>query len=146
MKQSDALDYEIRSSWWASKLDWTNAQCWAGRYYAWKVNRKWARYQQNIESTNEMQELRNEMAARRAREAVGSPFPMPESDPYEYDHIKAGDLRVMEVFWGMAMHSGWKVHKAVSVLPDGSAYEMTLKRKKEPPSRLTGAGAAVECR
>lgn len=40
----DFLDYEIRSSWWASSISWNWAQDLAGRYFAWKVKRKYSRY------------------------------------------------------------------------------------------------------
>lgn len=38
------LDYEIRSSWWASWIGWNWGQELSGRYMAWKVKRKYARY------------------------------------------------------------------------------------------------------
>ncbi len=41
------LDYEIRSSWWASWIGWNWGQELAGKYFAWKVKRKYARYNQS---------------------------------------------------------------------------------------------------
>ena len=41
------LDYEIRSSWWASWIGWSWGQELSGRYFAWKVKRKYARYKQS---------------------------------------------------------------------------------------------------
>jgi len=40
------LDYEISSSWWASWIGWNWGQELAGKYFAWKVKRKYARYKQ----------------------------------------------------------------------------------------------------
>jgi hypothetical protein len=34
------LDYEIRSSWWASWIGWNWGQELSGSYFAWKVKRK----------------------------------------------------------------------------------------------------------
>jgi hypothetical protein len=41
------LDYEIRSSWWASLISWDWGQKLSGKYYAWKTSRKYARYKQS---------------------------------------------------------------------------------------------------
>jgi hypothetical protein len=41
------LDYEIRSSWWASWIGWNWLQELSGKYFAWKVRRKYARYEQS---------------------------------------------------------------------------------------------------
>lgn len=41
------LDYEIRSSWWASWIGWDWGQELSGRYFAWKASRKYARYKQS---------------------------------------------------------------------------------------------------
>jgi hypothetical protein len=40
------LDYEIRSSWWASWIGWDWGQELSGKYFAWKTSRKYARYKQ----------------------------------------------------------------------------------------------------
>lgn len=40
----DVLDYEIRSSWWASWIGWNWGQELAGKYFAWKTTKKYARY------------------------------------------------------------------------------------------------------
>jgi len=40
----DILDYEIRSSWWASRIFWGWGHSLSAKYYAWKVNLKWKRY------------------------------------------------------------------------------------------------------
>jgi hypothetical protein len=40
----DALDYEIRSSWWACWISNDILQTVSGKYFAWKVNRKYMRY------------------------------------------------------------------------------------------------------
>lgn len=41
------LDYEIRSSWWASWISWDFGQELSGKYFAWKTSRKYARYKQS---------------------------------------------------------------------------------------------------
>jgi hypothetical protein len=41
------LDYEIRSSWWASCIGWDWGQELSGKYFAWKTSRKYARYKQS---------------------------------------------------------------------------------------------------
>jgi hypothetical protein len=38
------LDYEIRSSWWASWIGFDYGQELAGKYFAWKAKRKYNRY------------------------------------------------------------------------------------------------------
>lgn len=38
------LDYEIKSSWWASSISNPYLQDLASRYFAWKVRRKYGRY------------------------------------------------------------------------------------------------------
>lgn len=38
-----ALDYEVQASWWASWISNDFLQGLAGRYFAWKVNRKMGR-------------------------------------------------------------------------------------------------------
>lgn len=41
------LDYEIRSSWWASLISWEWGQNLAGKYFAWKAIRKYTRYKKS---------------------------------------------------------------------------------------------------
>ena len=41
------LDYEIRSSCWAGWIGWNWGQEISGKYFAWKVKRKYARYKQS---------------------------------------------------------------------------------------------------
>lgn len=41
------LDYEIRSSWWASWIGWNWGQEISGKYFAWKASKKYARYKQS---------------------------------------------------------------------------------------------------
>lgn len=40
---AEALNYEIRSSWWAGKISYIWAQKLAAIYFAWKVNSKLAK-------------------------------------------------------------------------------------------------------
>lgn len=49
MKQSDILDYEVRSSWWTGLTPYFLHGL-AAAYFAWKVNRKWKRYLYSLES------------------------------------------------------------------------------------------------
>lgn len=48
----DILDYEIRSSWWAWCVPFAWMQNLAGMYFAWKVERKHARYVRSVETLN----------------------------------------------------------------------------------------------
>jgi len=41
------LDYEIRSSWWASWIGWNWGRELSGKYFAWKTIRKYARYKKS---------------------------------------------------------------------------------------------------
>lgn len=41
----EILDYEIRASWWAHLIGNDRIQDVAARYFAWKVRRKYARYE-----------------------------------------------------------------------------------------------------
>lgn len=41
---SSILDYEVRSSWWASLVSNYYLQKLSGRYFAWKIKRKYNRY------------------------------------------------------------------------------------------------------
>ena len=47
IEMMEALDYELRSSWWASLIFWDWGQEMAGSYFAWKVKRKHRRYIQS---------------------------------------------------------------------------------------------------
>lgn len=40
----DILNYEVRSSWWASWIGWSWGQDLASKYFAWNVRRKHRRY------------------------------------------------------------------------------------------------------
>jgi hypothetical protein len=40
------LEYEVKSSRWAYLIGWDWLQKISGRYFAWKVSRKYARYKQ----------------------------------------------------------------------------------------------------
>lgn len=41
------IDYEIKSSWWASSVSNPYLQDLGGKYFAWKVKRKYGRYKLN---------------------------------------------------------------------------------------------------
>ncbi len=51
------LYYEVHASWWAPWLfcDWMHTL--AGKYFAWKVKRKYARYQRSLEVRDELEKL-----------------------------------------------------------------------------------------
>jgi hypothetical protein len=40
----EILDYEVRSSWWASYISWALGQELSAKYFAWKVRWKYNRY------------------------------------------------------------------------------------------------------
>ncbi len=44
---STLLDYEIRASWWAMLIGFSFGYELAGKYFAWKTSRKYARYKQS---------------------------------------------------------------------------------------------------
>lgn len=44
MSRSEILDYEIRASWWAPSVSHPWLQELTGRYFAWKVKRKYGRW------------------------------------------------------------------------------------------------------
>jgi NTP pyrophosphatase (non-canonical NTP hydrolase) len=48
------LQYEIRSSWWASYISNPYLQDLSGKYFAWKVIRKYKRYTESIKIQNEL--------------------------------------------------------------------------------------------
>ena len=41
------LDYEVRSSWWAKYISWGWGQTLSSNYFAWKVGRKYAAYNES---------------------------------------------------------------------------------------------------
>ena len=49
-------DYEVRSSWWASLISNKTLQDWAGKYFAWKVGRKFRRWQQSMRNRDMIME------------------------------------------------------------------------------------------
>ncbi len=51
MTNIDTLKYEVGASPWARHLSWKWAQSLATCYYAWKVNRKWARAEPFLRAT-----------------------------------------------------------------------------------------------
>lgn len=48
------LYYEVMTSFWVEHLTWQPLQNLAARYYAWKVNRKYARYLRAVALTNRL--------------------------------------------------------------------------------------------
>lgn len=44
MSKDEIIDYEVNSSFWASLIGWKWGQELSGRYFAWKVRRKYERY------------------------------------------------------------------------------------------------------
>ena len=49
------LEYEIRSSWWASYIGWDWGKELSGRYFANKVTRKYKRYKRSLEIQKKLQ-------------------------------------------------------------------------------------------
>jgi hypothetical protein len=43
--RTEILDYEVRASWWACWCPW---HALAATYFAWKVRRKWRRYEGSL--------------------------------------------------------------------------------------------------
>lgn len=43
-----ALDYEVQSSWWAGEMQWPLLQSLAGKWFGWKVRRKYGRYLKSV--------------------------------------------------------------------------------------------------
>ncbi len=52
------IEYEIRSSWWASWIGWDWGQELSGKYFAWKTSRKYARYKQSKALEQRIKNLR----------------------------------------------------------------------------------------
>jgi hypothetical protein len=50
------LLYEAHASWWAGYMFGDFLQSLAGKYFAWKVNRKYARYSKSIKKARELKE------------------------------------------------------------------------------------------
>lgn len=57
MTRTEILDYEIRASWWASWCPWRE---FAGAYFAWKVRRKWRRYESSLAELAWLKSLRSQ--------------------------------------------------------------------------------------
>jgi hypothetical protein len=57
----DALNYEIRASWWVGFIGNPFLQTLAGRYFAWKAQRKHGRYVNSLQIREEVE---------RAKEAI----------------------------------------------------------------------------
>lgn len=48
LKREDILHYEVASSWWAGFISSDLGHTLVGKYYAWKVRRKFARYERHM--------------------------------------------------------------------------------------------------
>ncbi len=59
----DALDYEVRSSWWASFVCWDWLASLAATYFVWKVGRKYGRYELSKTTAQRIESLRDRGAA-----------------------------------------------------------------------------------
>ncbi len=49
MTPQEILDYEVAASWWVEWISLPFLQELASKYFAWKVNRKYARYLRMLE-------------------------------------------------------------------------------------------------
>jgi hypothetical protein len=54
MTRTQALYYEVHSSWWAGWIGWVRAQDVAAKYFAWKVNRKMDRIERRVGRINQI--------------------------------------------------------------------------------------------
>ena len=52
-----ALDYEVKSSWWSGLIFWNWGRDLAGTYFANKVKRKYRRYTKSVEHQNLIKNL-----------------------------------------------------------------------------------------
>lgn len=62
MTKQEILRYEIVASWWAPSVKWEWVQNLTSRYFAWKVRRKWARFEADARSRllRQMAEIKGE--------------------------------------------------------------------------------------
>lgn len=44
LTREEILDYEVKASWWAARVNNRYLQELAGSYFAWKINRKYNHY------------------------------------------------------------------------------------------------------
>jgi len=65
MTLRDALEYEIRGSWWAELIWFEWGQALSASYFAWKVRRKFSRYEA---SKRERERLLREYLAKQPTE------------------------------------------------------------------------------
>lgn len=56
------LKYEVAASWWAELVGWDWAQNIAGKYFAWKVRRKWNRYRAMLERREQVARIGLELS------------------------------------------------------------------------------------
>lgn len=55
-----ALDYEVRASWWMSFVWFSWGHTMVGKYLAWKVRRKHRRYNESWEMQDHLAQLKEE--------------------------------------------------------------------------------------
>lgn len=56
ISRDDILLYEVSASWWAELLNSNTFQSLAGRYFSWKVSRKYKRYEYVLERSRNLRE------------------------------------------------------------------------------------------
>lgn len=73
MTLREALDYEVRSSWWAHRISWGWAQALSSRWFAFKVGQKWFRYAASLDADRIVKEYRA------SQKALPSPTSSPQN-------------------------------------------------------------------
>lgn len=51
LKQNELLRYEVVSSWWACYVSFPLGQKLVGKYFAWKIRRKYRRYYNHMKNS-----------------------------------------------------------------------------------------------
>ncbi|MBX0290969.1 hypothetical protein K3G63_10995 [Hymenobacter sp. HSC-4F20] len=63
MTKRDILKYEVHASWWAPLISNNFLQRLAGKYFAWKVNRKWDAYNKSLKVSAEVRQFNRAVGA-----------------------------------------------------------------------------------
>lgn len=70
LPKTDIMAYEIHSSWWARLMPFRWAQKLGGKYFAWKVGRKYARYERSLEERDGIRKMMREDHGEHPREGT----------------------------------------------------------------------------
>lgn len=63
MTKRDILTYEVCAAWWPQFVSNPILQRVVGKYFAWKVGRKWGRFQAMVEMKERVQNFTNRPAS-----------------------------------------------------------------------------------